>query len=566
MQNPSGSMRTARFVKAVLFLASNSFACEIEEAVSGALPEMMEKTSQPPPVSTGVFLSYIEDGVPVDHEALDEGDLFLLQKRGRKAEESTSQILQDLFTLNHSIGPPVAGSSHASPLTQSFYVLTAVPLTLTTIALGYLALPQRSEASRKSHPGFNQFMFSYLSAWGLCVGADWLQGPYVYALYKAYGFSDHEIAQLFVVGFVSALVCSCFVGSLADRFGRKRFCIAYCVLYIVSCIAKHFKSFWILMLGRITGGCGTSLLFSCFECWMVSEHTCRHGFSSDLLTFMFGWKFTISYIVAIASGLVAQLSVNLFHFQHVADGSVLHAGGILMPFDVATGILVFALRRITTWDENYGESGADEAGDPKESTVKAKDVPTMRMAAGHIMKNTSSLCLMIAVSTFEGAMYSFVFNWTRALETQHEKPKHGIVFSLMMMASMCGASASTLASSSMMPARRLTMLGCLGALAFLTAAATAGTQVHICLLSFLIIEFCVGAYYPSVGLLKSEVVPESVRGATYNLYRVPLNAIVVGLILTDLSPERCFRCCAILLGVMISVSFGVTHSFVSEER
>ena len=30
---------------------------------------------------------------------------------------------------------------------------------------------------------------------------DWLQGPYVYALYSSYGFSQHDIAVLFVAGF-----------------------------------------------------------------------------------------------------------------------------------------------------------------------------------------------------------------------------------------------------------------------------------------------------------------------------------------------------------------------------
>ncbi|CAE7610943.1 mfsd5 [Symbiodinium sp. CCMP2592] len=77
----------------------------------------------------------------------------------------------------------------------------------TAIAVGaWNALPSRSSEWPK---GFAKFMATYLSAWTLCVAADWLQGPYVYALYEAYGFSPHEIAQLFVAGFGSALFCSC---------------------------------------------------------------------------------------------------------------------------------------------------------------------------------------------------------------------------------------------------------------------------------------------------------------------------------------------------------------------
>ncbi len=36
--------------------------------------------------------------------------------------------------------------------------------------------------------------------------SDWLQGPYVYALYDYYGFEEEDIALLFVAGFGSSMV------------------------------------------------------------------------------------------------------------------------------------------------------------------------------------------------------------------------------------------------------------------------------------------------------------------------------------------------------------------------
>lgn len=44
----------------------------------------------------------------------------------------------------------------------------------------------------------------YLIVYLLATTSDWLQGPYVYALYDAYGYSQHEIAVLFVAGFGSS--------------------------------------------------------------------------------------------------------------------------------------------------------------------------------------------------------------------------------------------------------------------------------------------------------------------------------------------------------------------------
>jgi hypothetical protein len=44
----------------------------------------------------------------------------------------------------------------------------------------------------------------YLLVYLLATLSDWLQGPYVYALYADYGYTQHEIAVLFVAGFGSS--------------------------------------------------------------------------------------------------------------------------------------------------------------------------------------------------------------------------------------------------------------------------------------------------------------------------------------------------------------------------
>lgn len=49
------------------------------------------------------------------------------------------------------------------------------------------------------------------------LASDWLQGPYVYALYESYGFEKKDIGVLFIAGFLSSAVFGTFVGSLADK-------------------------------------------------------------------------------------------------------------------------------------------------------------------------------------------------------------------------------------------------------------------------------------------------------------------------------------------------------------
>jgi hypothetical protein len=46
---------------------------------------------------------------------------------------------------------------------------------------------------------------------------DWLQGPYVYALYQHYGYTTGDIGKLFIAGFGSSMVFGTIVGSLGDR-------------------------------------------------------------------------------------------------------------------------------------------------------------------------------------------------------------------------------------------------------------------------------------------------------------------------------------------------------------
>merc|ERR1719401_2743987 len=191
------------------------------------------------------------------------------------------------------------------------------------------------------------------------------------------------------------------------------------------------------------------------------------------------------------------------------------------------------------WDENYG--AGDAAG--------ASLMDNFQVASRLMLKDTR-LCLLCAiVACFEGSMFAFVFNWTPALESEEIPPPFGVIFAMFMMACMCGASASTLLSSAK-PSGRLLSAFALGVFAFGIASAVPDhtkTSLMVSFAAFLLFEFCVGLYFPSVGVLKSELVPEEVRGTMYNIYRVPLNAIVVALLLTNITMGLCSKLCALLL-------------------
>ena len=62
-------------------------------------------------------------------------------------------------------------------------------------------------------PQFKAFQRTYLTVYLLMMAGDWLQGPYMYALYDAYGFKHEEIAALFVAG----LFCGAGVNHISTR-------------------------------------------------------------------------------------------------------------------------------------------------------------------------------------------------------------------------------------------------------------------------------------------------------------------------------------------------------------
>jgi len=131
----------------------------------------------------------------------------------------------------------------------------------------------------KLHSDFNKFRHRYIFVYLIIQFADWMQGTHMYTLYLSYNVN---ISALFLTGFLSGAIFAPVLGSVVDKFGRKRSCILYCILEIVINLLEHYDNFTILIIGRILGGVSTNLLFSAFESWMTTEHR-RQGFPENWL-------------------------------------------------------------------------------------------------------------------------------------------------------------------------------------------------------------------------------------------------------------------------------------------
>jgi MFS family permease len=364
---------------------------------------------------------------------------------------------------------------------------------------------------------FKKFQRIYLLVYITAVMGDWLQGPYVYALYTMYQFSKAQIGVLFIVGFGSSAVFGPFAGTWADKYGRKISCIAYCVLYIFSCMTKHSPNFEVLLIGRLTGGMATSILFSSFESWLVAEHN-KHFFPSEWLNQTFQFATIGNGITAIVAGWLGSLVRDSFD-------------SLVAPFDAAILFLIICMAVIVTqWSENKGEASA-----LPNSRVDGRS--KLQIAMDTMKKDKKVFLLGMIQSCFEGAMYIFVFMWTPKLEplfmdkeTSKTILPHGQVFGCFMACCMVGSCCVKYLMQWRSPAHRYMREIYILAAFSLMLPALGFLDGYSTMLFFFLFEWVCGVYFPTMGMIKSKYVAEEVRATVYNIFRIPLNIIVVSVL------------------------------------
>ncbi|PFH36217.1 transporter, major facilitator family protein [Besnoitia besnoiti] len=168
---------------------------------------------------------------------------------------------------------------------------------------------------------------SYVIVYLLSQASEWIQGPYMYAFYaSACALPLHRVGLLFLTEYASAGVFGCLAGCLTDLLGRRRACVAYCLLCILSssltrCFPSCFAS---LLLGRLVGGVALSLLETAFEAWMVAAH--RHfRFPDAWLEETLGTCAFFNGILAILVGLFTSLVSNFLGAAASFDFAALFA-------------------------------------------------------------------------------------------------------------------------------------------------------------------------------------------------------------------------------------------------
>ena len=409
---------------------------------------------------------------------------------------------------------------------ETLVLATFIGLCVVALIIKLLTVNNGQAAKEKQATGPNQsqesllwnLQWRFFSAYFLAIFADWLQGPYIYQLYSSYGFAEKEIAVLFLTGFASSSTFGTFTGPLADKFGRKKLTLVFCVLYGSCCLIKFSSNFWVLLAGRVVGGISTSLLFSVFESWYVGQHL-ELKLPADWMSKTFATSTFANGLLAIGAGMVANYLAESLNYGPTA------------PFAVAIPCFALCFLIVAlTWTENYGN----------QQTLLWQ---SYKEGASLIWQHRPILWIGMVQSIIESCMYIFVFLWTPVMLVPTNQGPLGMIFSCFMVCIMIGSSLfSTLLAKDWTPGHTLQTAATI--LAFCMAICTVSAhpqasvfQRNISFAAFLALETAIGLYFPSIGVLRSQLIPESHRATVTNWFRVPMNIITCATLLAVNHPS-----------------------------
>ncbi|KAI1124734.1 hypothetical protein F5Y10DRAFT_23218 [Nemania abortiva] len=349
----------------------------------------------------------------------------------------------------------------------------------------------------------------WYKAYSLAVAADWLQGPYLFSLYKdEYNLDAGRVVSLYMTDVITTAISAYFIGILADKHGRKLCCMVYCVLYAMSCFLTIVPVTPLLFLGRILGGISSSILFTVFDSWMVTGfHNGKLDEEGCDLTRTYAATSVVSSLVAILSGILGE-------------GLVWATGTKKSPFLVSVVLLWLALQTIwSSWAENFGG----------EVSSKRTDSAT-RSSVWSVLRTPSILALAFASTLFDGSMNLFLFYWMPALSSLHKSSgelPYGIIHSSFMAASMAAALAFNIIMDKRIVRYSRLLVGVLFAAVFgFVKLAAAKTETGAFWL-FCLLEACRGMFAPGVGYLKANLIDDDARATVYSAMRTPFDVLVV---------------------------------------
>jgi MFS family permease len=270
--------------------------------------------------------------------------------------------------------------------------------------------------------------FKFLLASSVIKAAIWIKAPYTFALFnRVHGFTRSEVGLIEALGSVTSLVLSPLFGSLCDMYGRKKFCVLYCLCTILHICLRVTGDRTLAYFASVVTGVCSVLIDTSFEPWVIYEANTL--FDDDPL----GEKQKNSFLRELFSKQVNIDCLISIILTGVATYLYMRFD-IFYPFYVAIGLTIIALGIILfTWNEN---NLRDNKTFELNQTFYVKLVSSWE----HIIENKALLCLGTLEGFFKVSLFLFLFIWTPLLEETCKCLIHpGAIFTCFMIARLIGS-------------------------------------------------------------------------------------------------------------------------------
>ncbi|CAK0808672.1 unnamed protein product [Prorocentrum cordatum] len=334
---------------------------------------------------------------------------------------------------------------------------------------------------------------AFLPVWLLCVAGDWLQGPYVYALYEAYGLPREDIARLFVAGFGASFAFG--TGDGEDGLPRT-FGLMWFGSSVVAILAGPAGDLAVSVMPLTAVSAGSALHYGGLTAAFDLAIACLL-LGLGLLTATWGENFGAGPGLGAPGGMKqtgggSPLGAVAPAWRAVAASPALLALGVAIAgFEASVFTFVF------NW--------------------------TSRPPALGRVFATFMLAYMSGSLAFQ------LFGPAPPAPREEGQVDQG------------EETAGAVTAAAALPLRAALLLAPLAllppALALNLLPAGSTEYVSCVLGGFVAFEFCAGLYSPAVSAVKGALVPEAMR-SSIRAYRAPMNAAVVAVLLGDMTPAR----------------------------
>jgi hypothetical protein len=379
----------------------------------------------------------------------------------------------------------------AQSIYYASYALICAALVITYIKI------KSSEGITITTKEFKIFQSGFLTGYSLMILSELISTATFYYTFVSLKLSLEQVTKLYVVTIVSTTACGVLT-EIIDVGSRKNKCvlsgILYCVAMSTIFIGGHYD---LVLLGRIIYGAASALHHSSFESYVIHEHTSL-GFPDDWLTQTFTFLTHAMAVVAVVSGTFGQMVA--------AMAGPLGCAGLCAALFGCTAVYI-----ALAWTKDMGGPKFMLSGFlfNVNQTIQAT-------------KSNKQMILLLAISSLcESTITIFTFYWapwitSMVVEEAHTVP-YSIVFATYIAASMLGnyiyqmyspqIGIDSIFQGILVASSAAYFLGA----AFQTPAMAFGISV--------VVQMCVGGYWPSVGFLRGRYVLPELRATFLTISR-----------------------------------------------